>query len=437
MKTTIQAPPEDISRSSSLGRRRGLVAIALAFAAAVIAPTRANATAQWSRKYGVACTACHTAAIPRLNYYGELFMRNGFQELKTEDGDTAGKTAVGNRLFLEDLGNLFGFRLNVIPLKVTGNGRQHPPGEYKTSVDVGNTDWLQLFVAGSIFKNVSIFIETEVASSGAVHFGWFKLGFHNLLGSQALNLWTGLIDPLELHVASGRLPMIPVVRQDIFYVSSANGKGDSSVSLRGARPAIALFGSLGPVVYEVGIDNGAKAVDIDRFKNLWGTLRAELPGGPLSGSALSIWGNWGTDRKIIIDPMNPAVSLGRATDEFWRLSPGVNLRWKTLDVIAAYVYGRDDNWNLSLDAPGEAVFSGLMAQVGHSIGAPVHIAAQFDAVFSDDAPGMEVLKVAAALSYLPRENFRLMLVPRLDLHATGPTYPRRSHQLQLAVRTMF
>jgi hypothetical protein len=115
-------------------------------------------------------------------------MRNGFQELKTEDGDTAGKTAVGGRLLLEDIGNMFGFRLNVIPVKLIGNGRQNPSGEYKAPVDVGNTDWLQLFVAGSIFKNVSIFIETEVASTGAVHFGWFKLGLHNLLGSSALNL---------------------------------------------------------------------------------------------------------------------------------------------------------------------------------------------------------------------------------------------------------
>lgn len=40
--------------------------------------TDANATAQWSRKYGISCTACHTV-FPRLNSFGEEFLKNGYQ----------------------------------------------------------------------------------------------------------------------------------------------------------------------------------------------------------------------------------------------------------------------------------------------------------------------------------------------------------------------
>ena len=35
----------------------------------------AYAVAQWSRKYKTSCTTCHTS-FPRLNYYGERFMKN-------------------------------------------------------------------------------------------------------------------------------------------------------------------------------------------------------------------------------------------------------------------------------------------------------------------------------------------------------------------------
>jgi len=402
----------------------------------VAIPSAAHATSQWSRKYGVSCTTCHTAAFPRLNHYGEKFMRNGYQDLGTEDGDTAGKQAIGDRLFMDDVGNLFGFRLNLVPLRAVTDDRQRQDGSYGTRVDLGAANWLQLFTAGSISKNVSIFIETEVPFDGKVHNSWFRLGFHNLLGTSALNVWVGVMDPLELHVASGRLPMIPPIRQDVFYVKSSNALGDESLNLREGRPAVALYGSAGPLVYEVGVDNGPTLKDTNAAKNVWGTLRGELDGGPLEGSAVSVWGNWGRDSKVITDV--DGVVTGRAKNDFWRVSPGANLRLQDLDVIAAWVYGNDANWGLAATGPELAsVFHGLLVQAGHPIGTMFHVAAQFDRVWSDDAPGLELQKAGAALSYLPRENWRLMLVPRVDALPLAATHPRRNHELTLAIRTMF
>ncbi len=57
--------------------------------------TDASAITQWSRKYKVQCSLCHTV-VPRINYYGERFMRNGYQMPDTQDGDETGKIHSGN-----------------------------------------------------------------------------------------------------------------------------------------------------------------------------------------------------------------------------------------------------------------------------------------------------------------------------------------------------
>lgn len=409
---------------------------------ALMLPAMANAVSQWSRKYGVSCTTCHTAAFPRLNYTGEQFQRNGYQDVGTQDGDDTGKQKIGDKLFIDELGNLLGVRLNVTALRVATNSLQEAPGSgpesYATSVDIGNPNWLQLFTAGSVFKNVSIFIETEIPFDGKVHNSWFRFGFHNLFGSEAINAWVGNLDPLELHAASGRLPMLPPVRQEVFLVKSSNGKGDESVDLRNARPGIAVFGSAGRLVYEIGIDNGPNQKDSNEAKNVWGTLRAYVATeGPFEGSSVSLWGNWGRDSKISKDLSGNFVS--QADNDFWRVSPAANLRWNDLDVLAAWVYGEDDNWLLAAQGSPSTrnIFRGLMFQAGHPLGKDYHVALQYDRIWSSDTPALEVDKIALAFSWQLRENWRVMLVPRVDILSESATHPRQSHELQLVIRTMF
>lgn len=411
--------------------------LALAFGILLV-PERAHAVSQWSRKYGVACSHCHTAAFPRVNYFGEQFMWNGYQDIGTQDGDTQGKQPIGERLFIDDVANLFGFRINVIPLRVQTEGLERTPGDFRTSVRVGNADWLQVFTAGSIFKNASIFIETEFNSAGEIHNAWFRAGVHNLFGTSLLNVWAGLLNPLDLHSTQGRLPMIPPIRQEAFYVLSSGGTGDESVSLRGGRPGIHVYGYRGPFLYSVGIDNGPNLQDTNLDKNYWVTLRGNLPFGPLAGSNVTVWGYRGVDSRNILDTAD--VYQGRAKNTFWRLVPGVNLRWRSLDVLGAWTYGYDENWTLGLSGEKQSnTFHGLFGQVGYTLlGGRVHAAAQYDQIWSEQSKrSVELAKVAVALSYLPRENWRLMLVPRIDVLPESSDHPRRSHDIYIALRSMF
>ena len=132
--------------------------LVLSFLGWILFPVQdASAVSQWSRKYKVECSTCHIA-FPRLNFFGVQFMRNGFQwPGQPPDGDETGKEELSENLFIDTVGNWLGARISLTPLKYKTNDRVRN-GKLDDSFNLGNSNWLQFFVAGSIFKNVAVFI---------------------------------------------------------------------------------------------------------------------------------------------------------------------------------------------------------------------------------------------------------------------------------------
>ena len=65
-------------------RRRGSLVAVLVAVGAVVVPTAAHAIPAFARKYGVACSACHTN-WPRLNRFGINFRDNGYRMNRERD----------------------------------------------------------------------------------------------------------------------------------------------------------------------------------------------------------------------------------------------------------------------------------------------------------------------------------------------------------------
>ena len=65
-------------------RRRGSLVAVLVAVGAVLVPTSAHAIPAFARKYGVACSACHTN-WPRLNRFGINFRDNGYRMNRERD----------------------------------------------------------------------------------------------------------------------------------------------------------------------------------------------------------------------------------------------------------------------------------------------------------------------------------------------------------------
>jgi hypothetical protein len=401
-----------------------LLGLTFFFAATLflIFPRDAEAVSQWARKYKVDCTTCHTA-FPRLNQFGEKFMRAGFQWPDDEpDGDTAGKDKVSDDLFIDKVGHWFGVRLSLTPLLYKTNSLT-VDGETEDSLNIGNPNWLQFFVAGTIFKNVSIFIEQEFEIDGS-KFSWFHLFFTNLADTY-VNFQVGNLSPVDFTPYPDRLRMWQ--KSDVLNVKSSGGNGENSVTIRQSRPGIQYYGYKGPLLWFAGIDNGKDASDLDRQKNYWAGLRLELPTKKKSkfeGSSVGFHYYSGTD--------TADSATARIENNFSRYSFSLNARYlEKFDVQAVYQIANDDNYSLAVD-PVEAKFQGLTVSAAYWT-YPLYFILQYDQINSDDIPGLEMNKLSPSVWFFMRENFKAGLAIRFDLSDAE----FKNHEYALQLRTMF
>jgi hypothetical protein len=388
----------------------------------LIFPRDAEAVSQWARKYKVDCTTCHTA-FPRLNHFGEKFMHAGFQWPDDEpDGDTAGKDKLSDDLFIDKVGNWFGARLSLTPLMYKTNNLTID-GETEDSLNIGNPNWLQFFVAGTIFKNVSIFIEQEFEADSS-KFSWFHLFFTNLVDTY-VNFQVGKLSPVDFTPYSDRLRMWQ--KSDVLNVKSSGGKGENSVTIRQSRPGIQYYGYKGPLLWFAGIDNGKDSSDLDRQKNYWAGLRAELPfkgKSKFEGSSAGFHYYSGTD--------TADSATTRIENNFSRYTFSLNARYlEKVDVQAVYQIGNDDNYSLAVD-PVEAEFQGLTISAAYWT-YPLYFILQYDQISSDDIPGLEMNKLSPSVWFFMRENFKAGLAVRFDLSDAE----FKKHEYALQIRTMF
>ncbi|OGR57352.1 MAG: hypothetical protein A3I11_07190 [Elusimicrobia bacterium RIFCSPLOWO2_02_FULL_39_32] len=405
----------------------------------------AQAVSQFARKYSMSCNACHTA-FPRLTAFGERFKANGFQMLDSQDGDETGKNRVTDRLFISEIGNLIGLRiaLNPIQVKTKSLDRDSNGTKESTLVNVGTADWLQLFTAGSIFKNVSIFIETEIAgnANNTVKNNWFMLGWHNIVGENgAMSARLGNIPQADWHVMSGRLRMIPNINVQAMSgrsnsESAPTGKSNDQIALSDAVPGIEIFGlpklwNAFEFVYSGVLSQGKKqADDKNELQNYSSTLGIRKNGGDFDGSQISVFGNYSGDTS----------TTSYVSNRWFTVSPGVNLRYKGLDLIAAYYYSEDSNGNLNnTSAPMKLKSNGIAGQIGYTINPAWWTGVQYDWVDSGDRPAENFNKISPTIWFFPRENIRIGLVGRLDMDGTtvNTTHPSQIHEILAHIRAMF
>lgn len=390
------------------------------------------AVSQWSRKYQTACSTCHTA-IPRLNYYGERFMRNGFQDPDndTPDGGTLQKKTYGN-VDIGRLEDVFGVRVSAQPFKLITNGLTKNGGN-ETAIDLGTMNWIQLFTAGTVTKNLSIFDELELDRDGKVKHGWFVIGVHNVMNSQGLvNFQVGKLSPVEWTSFTNRLSIFPELKGFADKInSSTNGSttnvGEDSSNISSAQYGVTYYGYRGPLVWALGGGNSEHPVDVNQDKNFWSSLKAEIPEGdsPIEGSSVSLFYYNGTDT------FNTAVA--QVKNDYWRLQPSANLRFnKNVDLIGSFHYAKENNFNLTTP-DGAETYWGITGIASYMPVSYILTGIQYDTVQQDKGTNLEDDRLAFHVSWLPRENIRLIFTADTDLLKSGT----KKHEFYSVIRMMF
>ena len=159
-----------------------------AYTAYSLAVHKAAAIPAFARKYGLACSACHTA-WPELNAFGQRFRDNGYQLMNDRDSPIW-----QNPSYIP------------VTFRVTPNWRRESatkqpvdsipgspgttgPGTVTTSgFDLSGMD---LWTAGTLYKNISFVLLPSADNTGVFHFEAAFVRFDNLWNNRWLNFKVG------------------------------------------------------------------------------------------------------------------------------------------------------------------------------------------------------------------------------------------------------
>lgn len=392
-----------------------------------------TATTQFTRKTGLSCNTCHTV-FPRLNAFGDEFLRNGYQLPDETEAKEEG--------FVEKVENLLGFRINLQPIALETNAlRKDSLSPKQSRLTFGNPNWIQFFVAGSVVKDVSFFTELEM-SKAAFKMNWFYFNFTNLLGTQYANAQIGNISPVEFASYPNRLPQLPALKSELMTTKVSDGKGEESVDMSSARPGLQFYSRNDFALAYAGVSPGTSGVDVNQFLNYWGGLVLGLPADmvpELAGTTVTMHYYAGTDTK------------GTGTKEqidnpFTRISPQINIRYNDIvDFQASYVMASEENRSLkkiTVENPQvDFQYSGIGLDLGVMPLDFMHLAVHYDNFKSDnkiagtDKPVLEYHRVVPAATLILNQNIRGTLYYEHDL--TDKAAEDKINKLYINLRAMF
>jgi len=400
----------------------------------LMVPTSASATSQWARKTGMSCNACHTV-FPRLNSFGEKFLRNGYLLMPAHKKKTEAEYADGG-VFLDKVGNLFGMRLNMTPIQLETNSFQKDATSEKTTrITLGNPLWIQFFVAGSIYNNISFFSELQYERD-SFHFSWFYFNFTNLSGSRALNFSVGNLPPMQFTSYPNRLRILPAIKSEVMRIKSSNGAGEESIDMSSVRPGLQYYGWNDWVLVYAGASPGTEPRNVNQFLHYWTGITLKMPDDILEGfegSTATIHYYRGTDT-------DNTGGLSQIENKFRRISPQINIRYnENWDLQAALVFAKDDNWDLVASPMRAFKYSGVAITGAYTMD-NWQFGLHYDEYSSDDKlptgePVLDFQRIVPVISYIINQNIRLGFYYEKDLLDQPPG--EKVDKIFLNVRTMF
>jgi hypothetical protein len=140
----------------------------------------------FARKYNLRCSDCHEA-WPKLNNFGQTFKDNGYQLMTGRDAP----------IYQQISYFPIAFRVTPVWHRESSNRAAvdiipgNPAGgqtESRVTTNGFNISGLDIWTAGTLYKNISFEVEPDLDNSGSLHLLTYFVRFDNLLNSRWLNL---------------------------------------------------------------------------------------------------------------------------------------------------------------------------------------------------------------------------------------------------------
>jgi hypothetical protein len=148
---------------------------------------KTNAIPAFARKYGLPCSACHTA-WPELNAFGQRFRDNGYQLMNDRDSPIWQNPSYIPVTF-RTTPNWHWERATKQPVDAVPG----TPGVVPTNVTQSGFDLfgMDLWTAGTLYKNISFVLLPSSDETGAFHFEAAFVRFDNLWNNHWINFKVG------------------------------------------------------------------------------------------------------------------------------------------------------------------------------------------------------------------------------------------------------
>jgi len=298
-----------------MGRRVSAVGVflTLLFIAGFISISvqEADAVPSFARKYGTACSTCHTA-WPMLNATGRSFKENGYRFPGVQDKDRA----VSDALYLD----------KTFPVSSVITSRPYDDSK-NGDRKLGAIQEAEFMAAGILYKNVSGFLEFEAEDDGFdVEMSTAVLNYHH---SALFNLQLSysdmlLADPYDTY--SSRV--LTIGKYSV--IDQPFGGADRGGTLSDSRQVIAVYGRpVNNVFYTVGLSGVAGDTEGENAKNLHARVAVDVLPNIMVG-LFGVSGEWDV----------PGADLTR---DFRRLGLDFQADYNDFRFTGVFLGAEDDN----------------------------------------------------------------------------------------------
>lgn len=323
-----------------------------------IIPQQGNAIPAFARKYGFNCNMCHTS-FTKLNDFGQRFRNHGYQIPGQEGGEKnvfetapplALRTMVGHKIYSSDQTTTSGF----------------------------NYFGLDLLAAGVLHKNISFLLiyTPRVDEPGADYTGAdpsqpaalesANIVFSNIL-EKYTNVRVGRFEPAYHLISSKRSYYILSDYEVYGFQSPSNGFvfDDNQFGFEATG-----FYPIG-FSYGLGLVNGTGASpDNNKQKDVYLAMSQVIGRGEgqSAGQRIGVFGYYGWQPTVFPGgAMSPDGEIaGRGNKTFMRLGGDLSLNWKTLNLRAFFMQGKDNKDLNNFDPTKEYSYTGGFAELDYA-----------------------------------------------------------------------
>jgi hypothetical protein len=313
----------------------------------------------FARKYGLPCSACHTA-WPELNNFGQVFRDNGYQLMNDRDSP----------IWQNPSYFPISFRITPAWHRETTTNQQFDTGTGTLTQAGFDLSGMDLWSAGTIYKNISFVLLPSSDPTAVWHFESAFIRFDNLKGSSWFNVKFGrfetdnLISEKRFLFLSNNGGIYQIYHFNVPGSINNFGYGDNQIGVELAghsansytRYSVAVLSSNeGGVNFTTDVLPGAPFAGRSYDVNLAFSQAFNAPGTPgESGFGQERIGAFAYigQRPTAYLTEGGVPEVGVNNKPFYRIGFAGDLSYKNLELLPLFMYGHDNPYLGQFGIPG-------------------------------------------------------------------------------------